>query len=99
MAIYMELTVENLRTLKDLGFELSTVAINTMLRVHSCWDKYIAIVFGRVLIWSGSKPAHELTPIYKASEILTLFDLGMTEELIINTIKGDQHVVLTPNLN
>ena len=95
----MELTVQNLRTLKDLGFELSTVAINAMLLAHSCWGKHIAIVFGRVLIWPGDKPSYQLTPISKASEILTLFNLGMTEELIINTIKGDQHVVLTPNLN
>lgn len=99
MAIYMELTVENLRTLKDLGFELSTVAKDTMLLAHSCWGKYIAIVFGRVLIGSGDRPSYQLTPISKASEILTLFNLGMTEELIIITLRGDQHVVLTPNLN
>lgn len=99
MAIYMELTVENLRTLKDLGFELSTVAINTMLLVHSCWGKYIAIVSRRVLIWSGGLSPHQFTPISKASEILTLFNLGMTEELIIITIKGDQHVVLTDDSN
>ena len=99
MAIYMELTVENLRTLKDLGFELSTVAINTMLLVHSCWGKYIAIVSGRVLIWSGGLPPQQFTPIPKASEILTLFNLGMTEELIVITLRGDQHAVLTPNPN
>ena len=89
MAIYMELTVENLRTLKDLGFELSTVAINTMLLVHSCWGKYIAIVSGRVLIWSGGLSPHQFTPISKASEILTLFNLGFSMEDAYNTIRGN----------
>ena len=95
MAIYMELTVQNLRTLKDLGFELSTVAKDTMLLTHSCWGKHIAITFGRVLIQSGERLPYDLTPISKASEILTLFNLGMTEELIVITLRGDQHVVLT----
>ena len=89
MAIYMELTVENLRTLKDLGFELSTVAINTMLLVHSCWGKYIAIVSGRVLIWSGGLSPHQFTPISKASEILTLFNLGFSLEDAYNTVRGN----------
>lgn len=89
MAIYMELSVENLRTLKVLGFELSTVATATMLLAHSCWGKHIAIVFGRVLVWSGGIPSYQLTPISKASEILTLFNIGMTEEAITKSIKGD----------
>lgn len=92
MAIYMELSIANLEILKDLGFELSMTAENHRIGVHSCWGKYIAIVFGRVLIWSGDSPSYQSTPISKASEILTLFNLGMTEELIIITLKGNVDV-------
>ena len=99
MAIYMELSIANLEVLKDLGFKLSMTAENHRIGVHGSWGKHIAIVFGRVLIWSGDRPSYQLTPISKASEILTLFNLGMTGELIIITLRGDQHVVLTPNLN
>ena len=87
MSICMELSIANLEILKDLGFELSMTAKNHRIGVHGSWGKHIAITFGRVLIQSGDKPSIQLTPISKASEILTLFNLGMTEELIINTLK------------
>lgn len=99
MSICMELSIANLEILKDLGFELSMTAENHRIGVHGSWGKHIAITFGRVLIQSGERLPNDLTPISKASEILTLFNLGMTEELIIITLRGDQHVVLTPNLN
>jgi len=91
MCLFMELSIANLEVLKDLGFELSVTAENHRIGVHSCWGKYIAIVFGRVLIWSGDKPSYQLTPISKASELLTLFNIGITEEAITKIIKGDLH--------
>ena len=91
MAIIMELSIANLEVLKDLGFELSMTAENHRIGVHGSWNKHIAITFGRVLIQSGDRPSIQLTPISKASELLTLFNIGMTEEAITKIIKGDLH--------
>ena len=91
MSICMELSIANLEILKDLGFELSMTAENHRIGVHGSWGKHIVITFGRVLIQSGERLPHDLTPVSKASEILTLFNIGMTEEVITKIIKGDLH--------
>lgn len=88
MSILMELSITNLESLKDLGFELSMTAENHRIGVHGSWGKHIAITFGRVLIQSGERLPRDLTPISKASEILTLFNIGMTEEAITKIIQG-----------
>jgi len=96
MNIRMELSIANLEILKDLGFELSMTAENHRIGVYGSWGKHMAITFGRVLIQSGERLPHDLTPISKASEILTLFNIGMTEEAITKIIKGDLDSGNTP---
>lgn len=99
MAIYMELNIANLEILKDLGFKLSITAENHRIGVHSSWGKHISIRDNTILIHPGDMYSYQLIPISKASEVLTLQAIGMTPQEIFKTLRQDQHVVLTPNLN
>lgn len=99
MYLFMELSIANLEILKDLGFKLSMRAENHRIGVHSSCGKYIEIRGNSVLIQSGEMYSYQLIPISKASEVLTLQAIGMTPQEIFKTLRQDQHVVLTPNLN
>lgn len=86
MSLHMTLTLDNLKALKDLGYELSDISEDVLKGVHNTWGKRIHIAFGVVSIHSGDVlPMYSCT-VTKASEALTLFKLGMTEGVITKVI-------------
>jgi len=86
MGLHMSLTLDNLKTLKDLGYELSDISEDVLKGVHNTWGKRIHIAFGVVSIHSGDVlPMYSCT-VTKASEALTLYSLGMSQEQIFKTI-------------
>ena len=82
----MEASLENLKALKDLDYELSDISEDHLKGLASCWGKTIAIAFGTVSIHSGTLLPRASISMVQASEALTLFNLGMPHEQIFKTI-------------
>lgn len=86
MNFYMEASIENLKALKDLDYELSDIAEDHLKELASCWGKTIAIAFGTVSIHSGAILPKDSISLVQASHALTLYNLGMSQEQIFKTI-------------
>jgi len=43
MSLHMTLTLDNLKALKDLGYELSDISEDVLKGVHNTWGKRIHI--------------------------------------------------------
>lgn len=86
MTFYMEASIENLKALKDLGYELSDISKDHLKGLASCWGKVVAIAFGTVSIHSGVILPKDSISMVQASEALTLYSLGMSQEQIFKTI-------------
>lgn len=82
----MEASIESIKALKDLGYEISDTSEDHLKGLARCWGKTIAIAFGTVSIHSGTILPKDSITLVQASQVLTLFNLGMPHEQILKTI-------------
>lgn len=95
MYLFMDLTIVNLKTLKELGFKLSNIALGTIEGIYTCSGKHIGISGISVFIQSGGVYRYQIIPICSASEIMTLHSIGMTPQEIFKSIQETKIVIHT----